>query len=236
MDGLVELDVESFFRSGNKEVGVEFLAQFLDEFDTFFQTFGGAAHTHVLPHDVAQLLVDGVDTALALDVHQTVDLGLNGLLGSLKLRQVGGDAWPNLLVGQIVLDGVRQHEIAVGQTLHKGGGTQAVGTMVREVALANGEESLDGGLQLIVYPDTTHGVVDGGIDHHGVIVGHAIDLAGFLSGEHVGDLLVHLEEVAVALHDDINAQTVDRLGEVEEHGQTGVVHAKAFVAALFGGT
>ena len=203
---------------------------------TGLQTLSGAAHADILPHDVTQLLVDRVNGALALDVEQAVHLGIHLLLGLVELRQVGADLAPDRLVGQIVLDGVRQHEVAVGQTLHQCRSTEAVGTVVGEVALADSEQAGDGGLQLVVDPDTTHRVVDGGINHHGLVVLHAVNLVGNVAGEHVGNLLVHLEEVAVTLHDDVEAETVDRLREVEEHSQTGVVHAEALVAALLSGT
>ena len=41
------------------------------------------------------------------------------------------------------------------------GSAEAVGAVVAEVALADGEETLDGGLQFVVHPDTAHGVVAG---------------------------------------------------------------------------
>ena len=62
------------------------------------------------------------------------------------------------------------------------------------------------------------------------------DLHRLLVGAHVGDLLVHVEQVAVALLDDVLAQTLDGGLEVEEYGQPRFVHAEACVAALLGGT
>ena len=169
--------------------------------------------------------MDRVNGLLTLDVHQVVNLILDSLFSSSKLRQVGREARYGDLVSQIVLDGVRQYEVAIGQTLHQGRSTQTVGTMVREVALADGEQTLDRGHQFVVHPDTTHGVVDGGIDHHRVVV-----------GADVGNLLVHVEEVAIALSYYVLAQTVDSLREVEEYSQTGIVYAEALVAALFSST
>ena len=108
--------------------------------------------------------------------------------------------------------------------------------MVGEVALTDGEETRNGGLQLIVNPDTTHGIVDSGIDHHGLVILHAIDLVRYIAREYVGNLLIHLEEVAVALHDDVETEAVDRLREVEEHSQTGVVDTEALIATLLSST
>ena len=67
--------------------------------------------------------------------------------------------------------------------------------------------------------------MDGGEDHHRVFVRRDI-----------GNLLVHIEKVAIAGFDFGLAETVDGLGEVEEHGQSGVVHAVALVTTLLGGT
>ena len=61
------------------------------------------------------------------------------------------------------------------------------------------------------------------------------DLHRLLIGTHVGNLLVHVEQVAVTLLDDVLAQTLDGGLEIEEHGQTRLVHAVAGVAALLGG-
>ena len=58
VDRLVKLCVESFLRAGDEEVGLELLADFLYQLESFLQAFGRAAHAHVLPHDVAKLLVD----------------------------------------------------------------------------------------------------------------------------------------------------------------------------------
>ena len=84
----------------------------------------------MLPHNVAQLLVDRVDRTLAVDVHQAVNLGLNALLSRVKLGHIDREAGPEALVSQIVLDGVGQHEVTVSQTLHKGRSAQTVGTVV----------------------------------------------------------------------------------------------------------
>ena len=79
--------------------------------------------------------------------------------------------------------------------------------MVREVGLPDSEEPGHGGHQLVVYPDTAHGVVDGRVDHHRRLVGIV-----------VGDLLVHLEEVTIAGLYDVLTQALNGRGEVEEDG------------------
>ena len=234
-EGLVELYVHALLSARHKEVGLKFLAQLLDFLKRRLKALLGASHAHIVPHDVAQLLVDGVHRAVAVYVHQVVEVGLHAFLGFLKLWEVGREAWHGDLVAQVVLDGVRQHEVSVGQTLHQCRCSQAVSAVVTEVALTNGEETLHRSLQLIIYPDATHSVVDSGINHHGVVVFHAVDLVGQLTGVDVGDFLIHVEEVAIALAHHVDAQAVDGLAEVEEHGLAGIVHAIALVAALLGG-
>ena len=107
--------------------------------------------------------------------------------------------------------------------MHQGGSTEAVCTVVGEVTFTDGEQSLDGGHQFVVNPDTTHGIVDSRINHHRVFV-----------WADISDFFIHIEEVAVTLCNDIFTQTVDSFGEVKEYGKTGVVHAEALVAAFFG--
>ena len=114
------------------------------------------------------------------------------------------------LVAEIVLDSIGKHEVSVGKTLHKSGCAETVGTVIREVALTDGKETLYRSLELIVNPDTTHCVVDSGEDHRIVIV-HTVCLAGEFTGIYVGDLLVHVEEVAVTLTHNVDAKTVDSL-------------------------
>ena len=107
-----------------------------------------------------------------------------------------------------------KNEISVCQTLHQSGSAEAVGTMIGEVGLACGIESGDGRHQVVVDPQTAHGVMDCRIDHH--------RLFGRIT---VGDLLVHMEEVAVLPHDDIEAVAFDRIGKVQIDAELGVADA-----------
>ena len=78
--------------------------------------------------------------------------------------------------------------------------------------------------------------MDGREDHHGIIVLNTVDSLGQLAGVDIGNLLVHVKEVAVTLTNLVETQALNALAEVEEHGQTGVVHAEALVATLLGST
>ena len=50
----------------------------------------------------------------------------------------------------------------------------------------------------------------------------------------VRDPLIHFEQIAVALSNDVLAQTPDRIGEIEIDAQSGLAHAAAFIAYGFG--
>ena len=81
--------------------------------------------------------------------------------------------------------------------------------MVREVTLTDSKQTCDRCLEFVVYPDTTHCVVDSRIDHHRVVVLHAVDLVGKLTRVNVSNLLVHVEEVAITLTDNVDTEAVD---------------------------
>ena len=163
-----------------------------------------ARHAAVLPHDLAELAVEGVDGPLALDREQALRaLGDRGLR---RARPRGGRRRPasNFSRREVVADGVGDDEVAVGQALHQRGGAEAVGAVVGEVGLAEDEEAGDRAHQVVVHPEPAHRVVHGGVDPHR----HLVRVL-------VGDALVHLEEVAVLLLDRVLAEALDGVLEVE---------------------
>ena len=174
---------------------------------------------------MAELLVDRVYRACTLDSHELVDLVLNLLLGLYELGQVGREAGNLDLVAEVVLDSVGKHEVTISKTLHEGRSTETVSTVVREVGLTDSEETGDRGLQLVVNPDTTHGVVDSREDHHRSLVGVL-----------VGDLLVHVEEVTITGTYYILTEALDSVLEVEEYSETSIVNTEAGIATLLGST
>ena len=110
------------------------------------------------------------------------------LLGSLELGVVGAGDGLVEHRGQVVADGVGQHEVAVGEALHEGRGAEAVRAVVGEVGFAADEEAGHVGLQVVVHPEAAHRVVHRGEDAHRL----AIRVLA-------GDVLVHVEQVPVAL-------------------------------------
>ena len=148
-----------------------------------------------------------------------VDLGHHG--ADLGVRGVHRGEFVG---GEVVADGVREDEVAVGQALHQRAGAEPVGAVVGEVGLADHEQARDGAHQVVVHPEPAHGVVDGRIDPHR----HLVRVL-------VGDPLVHLEEVAVPLPDGVLAEPGDGVGEVEIDAAAAGAHAAAVVADLLGG-
>ena len=76
--------------------------------------------------------------------------------------------------------------------------------MVGEVCLTRDVQAGNRALQVVVHPDPAHGVVDCRVDPHG-------NLVWILTG----DLLIHVEEVAVLIRHPLLAQAVDGIGEIE---------------------
>ena len=76
--------------------------------------------------------------------------------------------------------------------------------MIGEVCLSEDMETRDVTHEVVVHPESSHGVVNGGINTHGTLVGVL-----------TGDVLVHLEEIAVALADGLLTKTLDGSGEIK---------------------
>ena len=223
-EGLLEFSVEVVGLARNVDIGPELFLDVLEHAESLGEALFGATHADVFPHDVTEFLVDGVNRALALNGHDLSDLVLDLFFGLVEDGVGSWDARNLDLVGQVILNGIGEYEVSVGEALHERRGAETVGTVVGEVSLADAEETRDRGLEFVVDPDAAHGVVDGGEDHHRSLV-------GVLSH----DLFVHLEEVAVAFADTILAETLDGILEVEENGETSLVDTETSVAALFGG-
>ena len=120
--------------------------------------------------------------------------------------------------------------------MHQGRSTQTVCTVVGEVTFADSKQTLNGSLQFVVYPDTTHGVVDSRINHHRVVIFYAVDFVCQFARVHIGDFFVHIEEVSVTLAHYIQSQTFDTFREVEEYSQAGIVDTETVVATFLSRT
>ena len=218
--GLLQRLVHAVGRTEHLHVAREVVAQATDQVDRLAQAVLGPLHSAVLPHDVAELAVVGVDAACAVDRHEVVDPALHGLL-CLDDSGVGLGNLVERTICEVVPDRVRQHEVAVCQALHQGRGTEAVGAVVGEVRLTGHEQPGNRGLQVVVDPQATHHVVHGGVDPHRHHVGVL-----------TGDPGVHVEQVAVLLLDRIPAEPLDRFREVEVDTAAYAFHLGADSAPL----
>ena len=135
---------------------------------------------------MTQFFVDRVNGVFTVNGFNLLDLLLNSFLCCCKLRQICREAWNLNLIGQVILDCVRQYEVSVSQTLHQSRCSQTVGSVIREVSFADSKQTRDRGHQFIINPDTTHCIVNSGEYHHRSFVWVL-----------VGDFFVHVEEVTI---------------------------------------
>ncbi len=221
---LLQRLVELFAGAGHLDAAPELLADGRDALQGGAQALLGAGHAAVLPHEFADLPVEGVGGAVAADGEQQAEpvLGLGHRLR--HGRVVGVDLVGVRVAGQVVVDGGRQDEVAVGEALHQRGGAEPVGAVVGEVGLTDREQARDGGLEVVVDPEPAHGVVHGGVDPHRGLV----RVLG-------GDPGVHVEEVAVLLLDLGASHACDGVGEVQVDALAAGTDATALVADVLRG-
>ncbi len=200
------------------------LAQVADGFDALLEARRVAGHAAVLPHELAEFLVETVGRALALVAEHALREGLDVLLGFLERAVVGRGALAGILPREVAGNGRGQNEIAVAQSLHQRARAKPVRAVVGEVRLAQHEQAGDVAHQVVVHPQAAHRVMDRRVDAHRRLVGVL-----------VRDLLIHREEVAVTLADLALPEALDGGGEVEIDAKPGFTHATAFVANGLGG-
>src|SRR5690606_27532012 len=90
------------------------------------------------------------------------------------------------ITGEVIPYCIRQYEISIGKSLHKSRSSKAVCSMVTKVGLPGGKTSRNSSFKIVIYPDTTHGIMHRGINHHRSFIRVLIY-----------DLLIHLEKVTV---------------------------------------
>ena len=224
-ESLFKLLVELLISTGNIDILHILGTELVNFLNCLFKAFLVTCHSDLLPHYMTQLLVIVVNSLGPLIVDKVIDTLLDSLLSLVELRGIGIYLRLLNLMREIVPDSVRQDEISVRQTLHEGGSSETVAAVVGEIGLTDSVQTGDSGLEIVVNPDTSHSVVDGGINHHRLLIG--ID---------TGYLLVHLEEVAVTGSDNILAESCDSGREIQEYGKTCLIDTIAGIASLLGGT
>ena len=186
--GLFEGLVERVGRAGHADVRPEFLAQRRDLLQRLFEPLLRARHAAEFPHELAEALVIVAHRLLPLVGEEALVHRGDVLFRSLELHAVGARTGAGLLRSEVVADRVRNDEITVGEALHQRARAKPVGAVIGEVRLAEHEQARDVRHQVIVHPQPAHRVVHGGKDAHRGLVG-ALG----------GDLVVDVEEIAVAL-------------------------------------
>ena len=107
--------------------------------------------------------------------------------------------------------------------MHKGAGSQTVCAVVREIRLPEHMQAGDVAHEVVVHPETTHRVMHSRVDAHRTLV-----------GIFTGDVLIHLEEVAVAFLDGFLTETLDGIREIQINTEPAWADSPALVAGLFG--
>ena len=114
-------------------------------------------------------------------------------------------------------------EVAIGQTLHQGTGSEPIGAVLREIGLPEHKQSRNRAHQVVIHPQAPHRVVRRGIDAQG-------------RGDRIfaGDARIHLQQVAVAALDRLPTVAADRLRQIQVHPAAARPHATALQAQLPG--
>ena len=119
-EGLLQFLVKFILGTRYAHILIEGLLEGLDFLDGFLQAFFVTCHTHILPHNVSQLLVNRINRLLTLDGEQLVDTLLDCLLGRIEFGRIHIRLRLGKFMRQVVADGHRNDKITVGQTLHQG--------------------------------------------------------------------------------------------------------------------
>ncbi len=190
--------------SGYAKILFEFVIQGWQFGEGFVEAFACSFHAALVPNNFAQFAVEPIWRTCAFGVEVSAVASLCFILGFFERWVI--DAWDCFSKQrcQLIADGVRQHEVAVGQTLHQCRSTQTVCTVVGEVGFTGCVQARNGRHQFVVHPQTAHGVVRCWVNTHRRLV-----------RVFAGNALVHFKQVAVALFNDVKTETLDGCGEVE---------------------
>src|SRR5439155_11846835 len=112
-----------------------------------------------------------------------------------------------------------ENKITISQALHQRASAEPVCAMIGEIGFTDHEQAGHIAHQIVIHPETPHGVVHGGINSHWHFVGVL-----------AGNLLIHLEQVSVALANRLYAEPFDRVGKIEIHAASARTDTAAFVA------
>src|SRR5439155_19391407 len=121
--------------------------------------------------------------------------------------------------GEVMADGVRQNEVAIGEALHEGAGAKAIRAVIRKIRLAEHKEARHVAHQVVIHPEAAHGVMNSGIDAHR-------DTISILAG----NFLIHVEEILIPLAHNRFAEPLNGGGEVEINTKAAWANAAPLIA------
>ena len=139
--------------------------------------------------------METVHASCSIDAEQALHAFADFLFRLLKCGIAGCRALLSGLRREIVADGIGDDEVAVGQTLHERRGAEAIGAMVGEVGFAQHVQAGNVAHQIVVHPQSAHRVVHGRVNAHRPLI-----------GIFARDVLIHFEEIAIALLDQRSAR------------------------------
>ncbi len=127
----------------------------------------GARHPAVVPKNLAEFSVNAVDRTFAVDTEKPLsDRSSTARSDSLNAGSSTGTADVPRRGCEVTADGVGQHEISVGESLHERSRAEPVRALVGEVRFSEHEQARQVAHQVVVDPEPTHRVVDRRIDPH----------------------------------------------------------------------
>ena len=136
--GFFECLVDAFTSAGNAEICFELAVQRRNFGECLFETIAIAFHAAIVPDEFAQFAMEVIRRTCALDIEIALKPRLGLGFDALELGVIGAGHCLVQERCETVANRVRQHEVAVGQTLHECARTEAVCAVVREVGLAGG--------------------------------------------------------------------------------------------------
>ena len=179
----------------HKNIFIKLFAQCFDFCYGFFKSFFVAWHSTFIPNNFSEFSMEIINRFCSLVIDKSIDLCSHIRLCFFKFRGVGRDWSCTDIICQIISDGVWQNKITICQALHQCRGTKSVGTMVRKVGLPYRKATWYCCHQVVINPNTSHGVVNSWVDHHRGFVRVLID-----------NFFIHLKQVAIFCFDDLFAK------------------------------
>ena len=155
--------------------------------------------------------MEGTRRLSAVDRQERINTTLNSCFDFSECRIFSRHLTCNrdTLFSKIVTNRVWQNEITVSQTLHERRSSEAIRTVIREIRFTTNKHARNRALQIIIYPEATHCIVNRRENHHRRLVWIC-----------TGDAAIHVKEITITLSNCWLAIACNRITEVEEYTET----------------